>query len=404
MHTQPPNFRRRKTFLCVQTALAALALSMPMMAEAQTNNVNINSDGPTAGNTYVNSGDLLSGGSRQTIGPNISSYNGSNSYSQTGNTVTIDNWDDINGTGGNNGGFSVIGGGVIGVDNATVTNSHVEIKGSTSISGIVIGGIFGGSTDYTATVGGTNGTRNSVTLGGTGKIGLDAIGGFSVGAGTVSFNEVKIDAGEVGRDVIGGWAGKDLAENPSTATVTDNTVNISGGMVGRNAYGGVSQTTNVTGNGVKITGGSIGVHVHGGYVQGTTTNTGSAEGNYVEFSGSSNNINITGYVVGGVVDSDGTVTGNSVSIQDSTGVTAAMIGGGASYGSGAVTNNTVNITGSGTIQTGQIFGGINASLNSIGVVGGTSTGEANRVTLSNGDVRSDVVGGGQLGLRRDFLQ
>ncbi|MDR2689756.1 MAG: autotransporter domain-containing protein [Azoarcus sp.] len=369
---QQPNFRRRKTFLCVQTALAALAFSMPMTAGADNVIVTIDSGedfstgSPNA--DHWHSSDVTRPGltnTTGTIGPNAS-----NSLSLSHNSVTINGWDDRNRP------ASVVGGGAEGypVNDGSIDN-HITINNDGSniahITGNVIGGLDRGY--------GKNIDGNTVTLNG-GTIGMDVYGGFSrSGYGvysaydnTVSRNAVTLNAGTVNGNIVGGGT---LLSAGTNATAESNTVTISGGTVGGYVYGGETWHGAARNNTVTISGGEVQGDVIGGAKRFTTPNAAPVTATVNTVTG--NTVNI----IGGTVGASG----------------KAIVGGRSTYTD--VTKNTVIITGTQnsavTIKATEIIGGL--SINNTSKVGGTAD-DANKVIISNSHssalaLSGDVIGG-----------
>jgi autotransporter-associated beta strand protein len=438
MHS--PAFSRRKTFLGVQAALAALALSLPAMATdvtigSTTSSLNsANAEAFCLGNNTgaacsTTGGDPLNPGASNTKAVIVPVESGSPSASN--NKVIIDGWG--NGSTLNPNEYSVAGGGVLaGTDN--VQSNTVTIGGAaTNIGGTVIGGVNGGS--GSGTVGGS-GAGNTVTLN-DGKVKFDVVGGGSQGSGAISHNQVNIDAGTVGWDVSGG-----RAYGVSTANVEQNEVHIKGGSVGR-VTGGASQTGNAEKNKVYIYGGSIigngsiSADVYGGAVLGSgglasenevnigdfnsvpvepvaisgkvfggavQSGTGAAEGNIVNIKKGGADLVIGNSIYGGATGGGG-VTNNHVTItggatvdgKPENGISGGVVGGllaGAASSSGTVIQNTVTIgaNASDTTEiTGLVVGGAIQNPYNSGALGGSDT-EANKVILNGGHVKSRTGG------------
>ncbi|MDR0380135.1 MAG: autotransporter-associated beta strand repeat-containing protein, partial [Candidatus Accumulibacter sp.] len=379
IHTPP--FQRRLNFLCIEAALAALVLSVPMTAGAAASISIENSSDPTAVSCDTDVGTCISSNSysfSSTLDPltgeaGAAFVPGAGSPVASHNTVTITDvgsnseWTDT---------VSVAGGGVLSGNDDVTNNSVVLRGGDTKITGLVVGGVIG-DTSSTGTL-----SNNQVTLK-NGEVNKDVIGGLGLGSGEISENTVKIEGGVVKGNVSGGWAGVDLTgSNASSSDVKNNHVVITGGTIGESGSdgsdvsGGISQTGVAEGNTVNISGGTITGSVTGGYVQNKKGEsiTAGASGNTVVISDAENAISI------GTGGDTGNVRGGEV----------------ASSSSGSVTGNSVTIKGRGTI-TGDVTGGFSQHDNS--VVGGDDKEDGNKVSITNLDasnaltVKKNIQGG-----------
>ncbi|WP_182418734.1 autotransporter outer membrane beta-barrel domain-containing protein [Bartonella sp. HY038] len=270
------------------------------------------------------------------------------------NTVTLD-YTGANKTSPNN-----VFGGL--VRNGTSENNVVLIKNgsviSTGIGGNVYGGYGAGSQSVTV-------KGNSVNISG-GNIGGSAYGGVSAAnAGVLIVNDNSVTLGGTGKvagNLIGGMAFG--LNNASSITVNGNSVTVTSGSA-RNINGAVIQgnkslDTTANNNSVTITGGQ----------------TGSVSGVFAHGNGiinvNSNVVNITGATVrGNIYGGDGastdsvTVNNNSVHINHSGMVETISGGKGEANNSATVSNNSVEISGNGSavfVYGGQVFSGGNATV------------------------------------------
>ena len=311
----------------------------------------------------------------------------SDSGSVSKNTVTIDS---------NNSSLYVYGGysgtGTVGGDNEEDGNIVTLKSGAVNyIAGGASGNNSGGLVK-----------NNQVTVE-NGTVGGQVIGGYSLDANT-ELNKVVIDKGSIYETLGGQSDGQDVLNNIVTindGTITNvyggkavsswitsdcgdakgNQVTIGGGAVSGSVYGGYSEkgtaggTTAEEGNKVTITSGTVGTsednNVYGGW-----SNRGEASFNQVSISKEAEAATtLSGSVYGGrVINGNGAAKGNKVTVSG--GTVGRNVYGGSGSGSGTVSGNTVEIE-NGTVS-GSVYGGNGYS----GVVGGDDADAGNKVAIS----------------------
>ncbi len=292
----------------------------------------------------------------------------------------------------------------------SLSNNKVILTGGTignaDSNAIVAGGYYG---NYDGSV-----TSNSVEMSGTAVVNGTVYGGLSFAGSNVKGNSVKISAGSVSKDVIGGYTdgygsySQDVTGNSvelsGTAAVSgnvyggkveanyngslagaaiQNTVKISDVTLPGEVYGGYTAYGDATGNAVTLDSGTFQNNVFGG-----TAVKGNASGNTVKVSGAT----VTGVIYGANIGEHnensgftgtGDVTGNAVTIESGT-INNNVYGG--NTPSGDATDNSVTLEG-GTIGASDakntIYGGYAAGGNAV----------SNTVTIKGGDLTSDIYGG-----------
>ncbi|MDR0378672.1 MAG: autotransporter-associated beta strand repeat-containing protein [Candidatus Accumulibacter sp.] len=383
--SSPPSSRRRSS-LCVEAAIAAVALSVPVslivgggvaMAADDGSQVNIAIGGDQSAFSAVgNTSNFLSSGVLGFVdgASGVYVYGGSGSafdsessnYSSSNNSVFVSAGLESHG---------VVGGGSV---NGDVTGNTVTVN-----SGVIIssgGGVAGGI----AADSGGNVSGNAVILlsgAGTDGEGAGSIYGGATVKGDAASNVVSATDALIGSsgNVYGGFT--------SNGAATDNQVIFGGGTIAEdgNVYGGYTAASgNATGNSAVIDGGA---NVSGGNVYGGYAEAGDAGSNVVEVAGSGTTV--TGDVFGGYADS-GSVAGNKVSIAGTSDgaatVSGSVYGGYASAGGGA-TGNEVYIN-EGAVVSGTIYGGkTEAESNS-------AHADGNQVIVNGGDLSEATIYGG----------
>jgi hypothetical protein len=383
-----------KIFLTVHAALATLAFSLPGMAKDLT--ITDQDSSAVSSNEYSVQVDdkfydpLVTDPAPQE-GAAIVPIDGSAPVA-SGNNVTIDSFagaknETISGASGSKD-YSVVGGGRLSGE-GDVTGNTVTITGSSTLGGMVVGGVNGGT--GTGKVGGSAADANKVILKG-GTVARDVIGGLGVGSGDISHNEVTVEGGTAKKNVVGGWAViKD--QNASGADVEDNKVTISGGTVEGNVAGGLSQSGAATKNEVKITGGAITGYIVGGEIQ-QENSTAAVSGNRVTIESTDSAPTIGDNIVGGISRGGSVVSGNIVGITNESSNALSLKGvmGGSSSTGGSAQGNTVTLynrgSGSITVTDRDVTGGRVSGSTADSVVSG------NRIEIGGGvTLNKNAVGG-----------
>ncbi|MDR2244097.1 MAG: hypothetical protein LBE15_01645, partial [Burkholderiales bacterium] len=315
----------------------------------------------------------------------------------------------------------VFGGTVVSVTDGTVETGHVNITGSATVGGWVIGGDAEGGDSATAfnnvayirggstvSVGGVNGglaesvgtataSSNSAYIGdalGSGTVNGGVWGGEANGedGADASSNDVELFDGEVATDVFGGAAVS--ANGPATASsnivmIRSNGVVVDGGGGGffAGVFGGLAEAggadaATASSNEVSVFGEVD--YVRGGSASNSDTGDAIASNNEVTVDGGTLWVDI----IGGNVESDSgdaMASGNRVIFNNST--EASITGARAvSFGTGnaAVSGSTVEIDGS-TVN--GVSGGYAASGTGNATVSGST------VEIDGGTVSDNIRGG-----------
>ncbi|MDR3125386.1 MAG: autotransporter outer membrane beta-barrel domain-containing protein [Endomicrobium sp.] len=269
-----------------------------------------------------------------------------------------------------------------GVPDVHTESNSITLPNNFSING---NSIFGASNINNAM---QNVVGNKVTVNTIGTIGVDAVGGESHGAGSVTDNVVEIIKGRVRRDVYGGRCNNNATAasgnlvkvvngtivgdvfgcHSNTGLLENNMVEIDDGNIGGNVNGGFSDNGDIANNTVKINNGTIGQDVHGGF-----SNHSKTVNNTVEiFNG-----NMASEVYGGFSGLD--ATGNKVKLHGGT-ITNDVYGGRST--NGAVLNNVVEINNGAVNQ--DVHGG---RADNAGIVSNSV------VKINNGTIGRDAYGG-----------
>jgi hypothetical protein len=425
MHS--PAFSRRKTFLGVQAALAALALSMPVMAT----DVSISDSDPSAITTNRICLDSTSGsvtscasGTKDPLNPTGSTEGAIVPISSgqpvgTNNNVEISSWTNSQSADKS----SVAGGGSF--EGGTVQSNTLTLKNNSAIGGKAVGGAV--TTDGTHASG--TAKNNTVNIEAGSSTGADVIGGLAQGAS--ADHEVKAEgntvnfsgkAGASGESAVyGGWAGITGATGSATAerntvkvdgasnTTAPSAGHIVGGAVYNNEGSSFTGTATAQNNEVIITNVAESLNaafrVRGGQVYDEGNTQAQATGNKVYIGGrnpdTTGGASFKGNVYGGYINDKGNATGNIVEIRNSSAVEGVpiastpggVVGGSVAGDEGDVSKNKVVIgtedsTTDTSSVTGLVVGGaIEAAGNTAGKVGGAS-GDGNIVILNSGTVKA----------------
>jgi outer membrane autotransporter protein len=370
----------RKTFLAVQTALAALVLSLPMTAVGAE--ITVQSKDSPDRSPNSTGGDTLGAGS--SVDNTLVPFSGFTPIA-SGNTVTIDGWNDAGSPAQTADHYNVAGGVSAGGDVSSNDNT-VILKNASGIGGRVVGGV-------TVTSGSGTTRGNVVRVEAQSAAGFsaasgagDIIGGLTLGMDgtTLIAEENRVYLGGAVANSVYGSLARHLAGPTGAVVLRGNKVYLdSGAYVGGDAVGAWAE--NVSG----FTGATL---VEENRLEITDANiTGNATGSYALFGGTATvrnnhviltNSAVNGYVYGGRSQSnDGDVTGNSVTIVSGA-FGGNITGGDIVSGVGNATGNIVTIQ-SGTFSGGHIIGG--------GVTTGVASG--NILNVSGGNFAYDVIGG-----------
>ena len=385
---------RKKTFLAVHAALAALALSAPLAA-ATTELVITNSTSYSVtstafaisanGSACATFGDdCIDPLTNNSSGAAFIPGGGASAVASGGRVI-------VNGTTTSVGQYSVVGGGVIS-GNAAVIDNSVTLNSGATISGLVAGG-FNGVSGGAGVVSGNTVTLNSGTIAKGNSGGGDVLGGGGLGKGDISGNQVIVNGGSVSGNVAGGWASVQ-GDTISEAAVKNNSVHVSSGTVAGNVTGGIAQKGEATGNKVYVSGGTISGGIVGGYAQHSASNKG-ASGNEVWITqGDAATITLGGKrIQGGLADGTGRADGNAVHIsnaKDSALTVSAQIRGGDARIGGAA-SNVVEISGKVELKE-SVQGGY--------VINSSGSALYNQVEIGSGVAQS----GGSLYIAGGFVQ
>lgn len=211
-----------------------------------------------------------------------------------------------------------------------------------------------------------------------------AYGGRNEGAtGDVTRNTVTIDlahAADLVEEVYGGMA----SVEDNTGAVDHNTANMKNGMT-RLLYGGYTFGKGaVTNNEVHFEGGASTGYVMGGYLD-NTASTAEMTGNKVVFTNGT-----AAEIVGADSKGEGKLSGNTVTFGGA-GSVAEILRGALAENQAAVEGNAVTMTG-GSAE--RVYGGTTYATNPAGgLVAGTGNALNNTVTIEDGAVTKEIMGG-----------